>query len=483
MPGKTLTDGHIHWFQSDEEMADANEAGTETDDDDDDDDESLGSTINDSLFAEILQELKESDAKSYSSADTSSQEEFPMRAGLHSKETRRAAVVKRSHSADAKPYSVERYNILDMTTAALHRSLSNTQLRSLLDQKQSFAEYFPAATDEQLNTNNAKYSHSRTIDKPMNCADKDITEKDLNNEAPHGLASVSLMLQRCMQTRQSQWQLDSNETSNTLAYETNSSNRHQADASNFFCGAETGFNYRFQPISNENINTWEEYQLPDEKRNLWWISNDSLTGTKKEKRYDGPNKVRLKERSAKSLDPEDRVATGANHHWSSVECNEQGERKSNERAHYSEVKGSSEEMPPEKQTRIQETAMKDSESHLPGSEASFDHQIKQPKKATIKESQTRTIKSPIVKREPKLYIFLQKILEDPKQYSCVEWLNKPLKIFRIKNTAAIASLWGRKKNKPNMKYEHFARTLRGYIARGLLKKPRKKLVYQFNYEK
>ena len=447
-------------------MVDANEAGTETDDDDDDDDdESLGSTINDSLFAEILQELKESDAKSYSSAETSSQEEFLMSAGIHSMETRRAAVVKRSHSADAKPYSVERYNTLDMTNAALHRSLSNTQLRSLLDQKQSFAEYFPAATDKQLNTN------------------KDITEKDPYDEAPHGLTSVSLMLQRCMQTSQSQWHLDSNEIGNTLAYETNSTNRNRADASKVFCDAETGFNYRFQPISDENINTWEECQQQDEKRKLWWLSNDSVTGIKKEQVCDGPNKIRMKERSAKSLNLEDRAATEANHHWSSVEHNEQGERRSNERAHQSEVKGSSEEILQQKQTRIQQTAMKDCESHLPGFEASFDHHIKQPKRATMKESQTRAIKSPIVKREPKLYIFLQKILEDPEQYSCVEWVDKPLKIFRIKNTAAIASLWGRKKNKPNMKYEHFARTLRGYIARGLLKKPRKKLVYQFNYEK
>eukprot|EP00112_Aurelia_sp_Birch-Aquarium-sp1_P004969 Seg1563.5 transcript_id=Seg1563.5/GoldUCD/mRNA.D3Y31 product="Transcription factor ets-4" protein_id=Seg1563.5/GoldUCD/D3Y31 len=481
-PGYTLTNGLIHWFQSDANAneADANEAGTETDDDDnDDDDKSLESTINDSLFAEILQELKESDMKSYSSAETSGQEKVPISVGLSSGKTRRAAVIKRSHSADAKPFSAVRFNTFDMATAALNRSLPSTMLRSLLHQKQVLVEYLPESTGEQLHINNDTYSHSRAIDRRMNCADEDITEKD--DEAPHGLASVSAMMQRCMQTPQSQWQLDSNETDETMAYETKSTNDNQSGASKVFCGAETGFNYRFQSISDENINTWEEYQQQSEKkRKLWWLSNDSVTGIKKDAGYDGPNKVRWKERNTKSLDMEDGAVTEASPHWFSVESNEQGDKRLHESEHFGDIKGSSEEMLELKETGSQEIAMKERKSDMPSSLTSSDGHVKLPRKAT---TQTRTNKAPIVKREPKLYLFLQKILEDPEQYSCVEWVDKSSKIFRIKNTAAIASLWGSKKNKPNMKYEHFARTLRGYIARGLLKKPRKKLVYQFNYEK
>eukprot|EP00794_Sanderia_malayensis_P011238 gene11238-12418_t len=80
---------------------------------------------------------------------------------------------------------------------------------------------------------------------------------------------------------------------------------------------------------------------------------------------------------------------------------------------------------------------------------------------------------------PKMYIFLLEILQTPNQHPCVKWQNEELKIFKIHDSQGLAKLWGVKKKKPNMRYENFARTLRGYISRGLLNKPRKKLVYQF----
>ena len=81
---------------------------------------------------------------------------------------------------------------------------------------------------------------------------------------------------------------------------------------------------------------------------------------------------------------------------------------------------------------------------------------------------------------PKLYLFLRKLLQQPDEYQCIEWKDKATKTFRIVKPREIARLWGSTKHKPEMKYEHFARTLRGYVSKGLLKKPRQKLHYQFS---
>ena len=80
---------------------------------------------------------------------------------------------------------------------------------------------------------------------------------------------------------------------------------------------------------------------------------------------------------------------------------------------------------------------------------------------------------------PKLCRFLLSLLQQPDQYPCVTWKDKEDKIFKIVNPKEVANMWGSTKQKPEMKYEHFARTLRGYVSRGLLKKPRRKLYYQF----
>lgn len=81
--------------------------------------------------------------------------------------------------------------------------------------------------------------------------------------------------------------------------------------------------------------------------------------------------------------------------------------------------------------------------------------------------------------KPRLYRFLKDILNDPKQYPCIEWVNKSTGTFKFLDSSEVARLWGFRKNKPAMKYENFARSLRTYIAKGILTKPRNKLVYCF----
>lgn len=81
--------------------------------------------------------------------------------------------------------------------------------------------------------------------------------------------------------------------------------------------------------------------------------------------------------------------------------------------------------------------------------------------------------------KPRLFNFLREILEDPVNYSCIEWVNKSSGLFKFLDSAEVARLWGYRKNKPMMKYENFARSLRTYIAKGILTKPRNKLVYCF----
>jgi len=80
---------------------------------------------------------------------------------------------------------------------------------------------------------------------------------------------------------------------------------------------------------------------------------------------------------------------------------------------------------------------------------------------------------------PRLYRFLLELLEQPEKYPCIKWLNKEERMFKFYDSEYVARLWGRRKNRPNMKYENFARSLRCYKERGILRKPRQKLVYQF----
>lgn len=100
----------------------------------------------------------------------------------------------------------------------------------------------------------------------------------------------------------------------------------------------------------------------------------------------------------------------------------------------------------------------------------------QPTKLTAKRCKT-SFKS----GRPRLCQFLLELLNDPAKYSnLIEWLDKDKGIFKFLNSSRVAKEWGTRRNKPQMKYENFARSLRTYIAKGILTKPRSKLVYRFS---
>ena len=81
---------------------------------------------------------------------------------------------------------------------------------------------------------------------------------------------------------------------------------------------------------------------------------------------------------------------------------------------------------------------------------------------------------------PRLCHFLVELLANPSKYSkIIEWVDQNNGVFKFLDSAEVASEWGRRRNKPHMKYENFARSLRTYIAKGILTKPRSKLVYRF----
>lgn len=87
---------------------------------------------------------------------------------------------------------------------------------------------------------------------------------------------------------------------------------------------------------------------------------------------------------------------------------------------------------------------------------------------------------PMKSSRPRLCHFLLELLANPQKYSdIVEWVDKEKGVFKFLNSAEVASQWGRRRNKPHMKYENFARSLRTYIQKGILTKPRSKLVYRF----
>lgn len=85
---------------------------------------------------------------------------------------------------------------------------------------------------------------------------------------------------------------------------------------------------------------------------------------------------------------------------------------------------------------------------------------------------------------PRLCQFLIELLNDPDKYNyMIEWLDKEKGVFKFLNSGEVARMWGTRRNKPHMKYENFARSLRTYIAKGILTKPRSKLVYRFASKK
>ncbi|KAK6318802.1 hypothetical protein J4Q44_G00100130 [Coregonus suidteri] len=81
-----------------------------------------------------------------------------------------------------------------------------------------------------------------------------------------------------------------------------------------------------------------------------------------------------------------------------------------------------------------------------------------------------------------LWQFLRELLLKPHNYGrCIRWLNKEKGIFKIEDSAHVARLWGRRKNRPAMNYDKLSRSIRQYYKKGIIRKPdvSQRLVYQF----
>ena len=64
---------------------------------------------------------------------------------------------------------------------------------------------------------------------------------------------------------------------------------------------------------------------------------------------------------------------------------------------------------------------------------------------------------------------------------CIHWLDRERGVFKIVDSTRVATLWGRRKNRPAMNYDKLSRSLRQYYKKGIMKKTERtqRLVYQF----
>ena len=83
-----------------------------------------------------------------------------------------------------------------------------------------------------------------------------------------------------------------------------------------------------------------------------------------------------------------------------------------------------------------------------------------------------------------LWEFLKELLLQPESYKdCINWVDKDKGVFKIDDSARVARLWGKRKNRPLMNYDKLSRSIRQYYKKNIIKKTEnsKRLVYQFCY--
>lgn len=158
-----------------------------------------------------------------------------------------------------------------------------------------------------------------------------------------------------------------------------------------------------------------------------------------------------------------------------------------EDSYFSEYSSDSE--PPFEVKKVEEERMSESpdsfssiEAHSPwfGTDSTNSHCPLVIKKPTAVKKEVKKCKSSFKSGRPRLCQFLIELLSHPEKYShLIEWVDKERGVFKFLNSSRVAQEWGERRNKPRMKYENFARSLRTYIAKGILTKPRSKLVYRF----
>jgi len=81
-----------------------------------------------------------------------------------------------------------------------------------------------------------------------------------------------------------------------------------------------------------------------------------------------------------------------------------------------------------------------------------------------------------------LWQFVKELLLQPQVYgNYIHWIDRSKGIFKIVDSVKVATLWGKRKNRPAMNYDKLSRSLRQYYKKGIMKKTERsqRLVYQF----
>merc|ERR1712038_467279 len=70
-----------------------------------------------------------------------------------------------------------------------------------------------------------------------------------------------------------------------------------------------------------------------------------------------------------------------------------------------------------------------------------------------------------------LWQFIKELLLHPELHSSsIHWVDRETGIFKIVDSVRVATLWGKRKNRPAMNYDKLSRSLRQYYKKGIMKK-------------